>query len=53
MFGIFCPSLQPVFDRLLTPNLARDVADHSKLCPLLVLSEDIAFLSRGEAALRR
>src|SRR6516162_11321045 len=36
-----------------TPNLARDLADHAQLRPLLVLGENIAFLGRGEAALRR
>src|SRR6516162_8517999 len=36
-----------------TPNLARDIADHAQLRPLLVLGENIAFLGRGEAALRR
>ncbi len=37
----------------LAPDFARDLADHAQLRPLLVLGEHIAFLGRGEAALRR
>src|SRR5712691_13458351 len=36
-----------------SPHLIRDLHDPRELRPLLVLAEDIAFLSRGEAALRR
>src|SRR5579863_2084975 len=38
---------------LIPPYFARDFADHAQLGPLLVRGEDIAFLGRGEAALRR
>src|SRR5579862_2901593 len=43
IFGIYLSS----------PHLARDLADHAQLGPFLVLGQDIAFLGRGEAALRR
>src|SRR5579864_5423162 len=36
-----------------TPHLVGHFADHAQLGPLLVLGQDIAFLGRGEAALRR
>src|SRR5580704_12128391 len=39
--------------RLNPPDLARDLADHAQLRPFLILGKDIAFLGRGEAALRR
>src|ERR1700722_3220243 len=39
--------------RLIPPDLARDFADQAQLRPFLILGEDIAFLGRGEAALRR
>src|SRR5208282_5658350 len=38
---------------LFPPHLLRDLADHPQLRPLLLFGEDIAFLGRGEAALRR
>src|SRR5579864_1599360 len=38
---------------LCSPDFLCDLADHLELGPLLVLGEDIAFLGRGEAALRR
>src|SRR5260370_29810185 len=34
------------------PNPPRRLHDHSELCPLLFLGEEVAFLRRGEAALR-
>src|SRR5687768_16189394 len=42
-------------ERLLvpSPHFFGDLHDHLELRPLLVLGEDIAFLGRGEAALRR
>src|SRR5262249_41237697 len=36
-----------------TPDLPGDLDDHAELRPLLLLGQDIAFLGRGEAALRR
>src|SRR4029077_8860956 len=38
---------------LCPPDFFCDLADHLELGPLLVLGQDIAFLGRGEAALRR
>src|SRR5579864_1399133 len=35
------------------PHLVRQLDDHPQLRPLLVFGEDVAFLGRGEAALRR
>src|SRR4051794_19361303 len=40
-------------DRVLAPDLFGDLDDHPQLRPLLLLGQDIAFLGRGEAALRR
>ena len=37
----------------LPPHFLGDFHDHPELRPLLVLGQDIAFLGRGEAALRR
>src|SRR5262249_7607465 len=36
-----------------SPDLAGELDDHAQFRPLLLLSQDIAFLGRGEAALRR
>src|SRR5262245_33479480 len=35
------------------PDLVSEFDNHSKFCPLLVLSQDIALLGRGKSALRR
>src|SRR5919108_664768 len=35
-----------------SPHFTGDIDDHPQFCPLLLLGEDIAFLGRGEAALR-
>src|SRR4029078_11929500 len=37
----------------LLPNLARDIDDHRKLGPLLLLGQHVALLGGGEAALGR
>src|SRR5580692_7608908 len=39
--------------RLVSPDLSGDLPDHAQLGPFLVLSQYVAFLGRGEAALRR
>ena len=36
-----------------SPHFVGDLDDHRQLRPLLVFGQDIAFLARGEAALRR
>jgi hypothetical protein len=36
-----------------TPHFVGELHDHSKLRPLLVLGQHVAFLGRGKAALRR
>src|ERR1700722_14161410 len=38
---------------LFSPHFARDLDDHSQLCPFLFLGQRIALLGRGEATLRR
>src|SRR5262249_24548371 len=35
------------------PHLLGNLHDHLQLCPLFFLGEDVAFLGRGETALRR
>src|SRR5688572_444036 len=37
----------------LAPHLVRQFHDHAQLRPLLLVGEDVAFLGRSEAALRR
>src|SRR5208282_4780226 len=39
--------------RLVPPDLSGDLPDHAQLGPFFVLGQYIAFLGRGEAALRR
>src|SRR3984957_7001492 len=39
--------------RLVSPDLSGDLPDHAQLGPFFVLGQYIAFLGRGEAALRR
>src|SRR5262245_9364261 len=46
-------SPQRIAYSLLSPHLVRHLHDHPQLRPLLVLGERVAFLARGEAALRR
>src|SRR4051794_26499879 len=41
-----------LFALLSSPHLVGELDDHAKLRPLFVLGQDIAFLGRGEAALR-
>src|SRR5215467_7190072 len=36
-----------------SPDLVGEFDDHAQLRPLLFLGQDVAFLSRGEATLRR
>src|SRR5215475_10740288 len=38
---------------VLPPHLVRQLNDHAKLRPLLVLGQNVSFFGRGEAALRR
>src|SRR5262249_1500662 len=45
-------SLASSSDRASSPHLIRHLDDPPQLRPLLVLGQDIAFLARGEAALR-
>src|SRR6187431_3203391 len=51
-FPIPCRS-SSLAEHLFAPNLVGELDDLAHLGPLLVLGEDIAFLGRGEAALRR
>src|SRR6266700_4575179 len=46
-------ALHPSYKFSSPPNLIRYLDDPRQLGPLLVLGQDIAFLGRGEAALRR
>src|SRR6267142_2850181 len=43
----------PMEKRLLPPHLVRDFDREAELGPLLLLGQDVAFLGRSKAALRR